>query len=1101
MECGLADLELAPDYQPGSQLEPPPGLLALWLAAWAEAAEPLLFVARSERRADALANAVASLAPTVEVVRFPAWDCLPYDRAQPSRAMMGRRMAAVQRLAQPRTRRIVVATPAALAQRVPPADAVVEACWPLRRGEAARRDDLLGFLKRTGYAIDERVDEPGEAALRGGVIDVFPPSADRPLRIELEYERIAALRSYDPLSQRTVDEIDAVTLGPASELPGTDEAEPDAHTLAEHYRALATLFDQLPGARAVVDHDAEARFAGWAEQIDEAYAARRDLRQSEAAMGSARRLIDPARLYLGREEWREALAAYPLLQLEPSPPSEPADRARASLLTPARQRLAAGETVVIALAGQGGQRQRLAGRLGIEAKSLASWREIGDLTPGTLALLDASLPGSFSLPGLTVLGGMNFAGSSGSAKAPGASALVGNDFLRPHDRVVHADHGIAELVGLEMVETAAGIADHAVLRFGDARSLLVPADELDRVWRYGSSEADTGLDRLDGEAWRAKRDEVAAEVALTARALAQRVKERAQLAGPTLNAPRGLDRVAARFPFELSEDQRAAIDATLADLARGAPPMDRLLCGDVGFGKTEVAIRAAAVAAQNGRQVAILAPTTLLVRQHLESLRRRFAGLSVRVEQLSRLDNAKTTREVKSGLADGSVRIVVGTHALAAPGIRFADLALVVIDEEQRFGIAQKLALARLRSGVHVLSMTATPIPRTLQSALAGLQELSVLATPPQRRLPVHTFVLPFEPAVTREALLRERRRGGRSFVVVPRIADLEPMRARLAGIVRELDVTLAHGRMRTADLDRVMLEFAGGAHDVLLTTAIVEAGLDIPGADTMIVWRPDRFGLAQLHQLRGRVGRGRARGACYLLHEGNSAPTPSARRRLETLATFESLGAGFAISARDLDRRGAGSLLGEEQAGHVQRIGIGLYQHLLARALRREHGEPVAEEWSPALALGVPASIPADYVPEPELRLELHGRLSRTETDEALAELAEEIEDRFGEPPAPLRHLLALARLRLRCRDLGVARLDVGPKAAAATLRVDLCDAGTPDGLRSSDQRLILDGDLACEEERLAAAAELLTLIEAGLQPKKPRKAAITSSGRSSGR
>jgi transcription-repair coupling factor (superfamily II helicase) len=1093
----LADLELTPAYRAGRHPEPPLGLLSIWLAHWAEAAEALLFVARGERRADLLADAVTSLAPPLEVIRFPPWDCLPYDRAQPSRSAMGRRMACLQRLAQPGGSRLVVTTARAIGQRVPPPDRIADARLELRQGERLDREALAEFLGCTGYRLDERVDEPGEAALRGGVVDLFPPDFAYPVRIEIEDERIAALRGYDPLSQRSTTEIDMVTLRPASEIlaEAGSTPEPDVHTLPEHYPALATLFDLLPGARAVIDRDVEARFAVLSRQVEEAYEARRVLRRSEAVMGEARRLVEPARLYLDRDEWNAAVAALAPAQLEPATvPGAPG----CSLLNLARRALAGGDRVVLAAPAGDRWGRRLAARLGVTAAALGSWREIEGLTPGALALLDAQLPG-FVLPGLTVLFGQGSAGGIKQRKAEAEAVLGAGTLLQPGDRVVHAEHGIAELIGIETVATKAVAADHASLRFADDRRLLVPVDELDRVWRYGSGEAGGALDRLDGEAWRSRRDAVAAEIEQAAMELARRVAMRARTAGPALSMPRGYERIADRFPFELSDDQATAIEATLGDLARGAPPMDRLLCGDVGFGKTEVAIRAAAIAALNGRQVAILAPTTLLVAQHLQTFRRRFAGLGVRVEQLSRQGTAKEAREVRAGLADGSIAIVVGTHALSAPELTFADLALVIVDEEQRFGTAQKEALARLRDGVHVLHMTATPIPRTLQSALAGLLELSVLATPPQRRVPVRTFVLPFEPAVVREALLRERLRGGRSFVVVPRIADLAPMRERLAGMAGDLDLTVAYGRMRAADLDRVMLAFADGDHDVLLTTAIVEAGLDIPGADTMIIWRPERFGLAQLHQLRGRVGRGRQRGACYLLHEPDAVPTAAATRRLESLATFESLGAGFAISARDLDLRGAGSLVGDEQAGHVQRIGTGLYRHLLERALQRARGEEIPDEWTPELVLGVTALVPADYVPEPELRLELYARLAHATGPEALGDLAEEITDRFGEPPPATRELLRRAALRLRCRSLRIERLEVGPKAAAATLRPGSELAEVPPGLRHSERRLILDREGDAEDQDLAE--RLLDLIQAASQPKKASNSAVVSAGSSSGR
>jgi transcription-repair coupling factor (superfamily II helicase) len=508
--------------------------------------------------------------------------------------------------------------------------------------------------------------------------------------------------------------------------------------------------------------------------------------------------------------------------------------------------------------------------------------------------------------------------------------------------------------------------------------------------------------------------------------------------------------------------------------------MDRLVCGDVGFGKTEVALRAAAAAALAGRQVAVVAPTTVLARQHLRTFQRRFAGLGVEVAHLSRLVGPAEARAVKKGLADGTVRVVVGTHALAGKGIAFRDLGLLVIDEEQRFGVAHKKKLRDLAAGGHVLTLTATPIPRTLQAALVGLQELSIIATPPARRQPIRTFLTAFDPASLREALLRERRRGGQSFVVCSRVEDIGPMRERLAGIAPELDVRVAHGQMPPAEADDAMVRFADGEGDVLLATNIIESGLDIPRANTMLVWRADRFGLAQLHQLRGRVGRGRARGIAYLLTEPGEALAPATEKRLRTLEALDRLGAGFAVSAGDLDLRGAGELLGEEQAGHVKLIGPDLYRHLLQRALR---GEGPEDEWSPELNLGLAGLIPEDYVDEPEMRINLYARLARFDGDETLDDLAAEIEDRFGPMPQPVRNLLDLASLKQLCLRLGIARVDAGPQAIALTFRPGAVDrlplqpimADSGGELRWSGERLILARAEEGAEERRRHIVALL--------------------------
>jgi transcription-repair coupling factor (superfamily II helicase) len=544
-------------------------------------------------------------------------------------------------------------------------------------------------------------------------------------------------------------------------------------------------------------------------------------------------------------------------------------------------------------------------------------------------------------------------------------------------------------------------------------------------------------------------------------------------------APGAYDEFAAGFPYEETEDQQASIDASLSDLASGRP-MDRLICGDVGFGKTEVALRAAAAAALAGTQVAVAAPTTVLARQHAKTFAERFAGLGIETAQLSRLATPEEAKRAKAGIADGSVRIAIGTHALAGKGVRFKELGLLVIDEEQRFGTAAKAKLRALGKDVHVLTMTATPIPRTLQLALVGLQELSVIATPPVRRQPVRTFVIPFDPATVREALRRERRRGGQSFVVTSRIEDIEPLAERLRELVPELDLVVAHGKLPAAELDRVMVDFAAGLGDVLLSTNIIETGLDVPAANTMIVWRPDRFGLAQLHQLRGRVGRGRVRAACYLMLDPAVEIAKATAARLRNLETLDRLGAGFAISARDLDMRGAGDLLGPDQAGHVKLIGLELYQDLLARALSVARGETPPDDWRPELQLGLAGFIPEDYVPEDELRISLYRQIAASDTRAALEGLGAEIEDRFGQPPEPVRQLLALAWLRRRARTLGILRLDAGPQAAAVTFR-----GGFPErlddarGAERRGDRLIMRRENATPEERLETVEALLDAVE----------------------
>jgi transcription-repair coupling factor (superfamily II helicase) len=580
--------------------------------------------------------------------------------------------------------------------------------------------------------------------------------------------------------------------------------------------------------------------------------------------------------------------------------------------------------------------------------------------------------------------------------------------------------------------------DAVALEFAKEEKLLEPIEELDRIWPYGANPS-VSLDRLGSESWPKRRADIEAEIATTARRFVDMARQRATRQAPRLIPPRqAYEAFVARFPFAESPDQLKAIAETLDDLASGHP-MDRLVCGDVGFGKTEVALRAAAAAALSGKQVAIVAPTTVLASQHLQTFQRRFAGFGIDVALLSRAATPYEARSIRIGLKEGRIGIVIATHTLLGNGVAFKDLGLLVIDEEQRFGAAQKARLRELAKNSHVLTLTATPIPRTLQAAIVGLQELSLLATPPVERRPVRTLVTPMSEAILRDALMRERRRGGQSFVVCPRIQDIGPMEACLKAWVPALERLVVHGKMPSAAIDEAMLQFAGGAGDVLLTTNIVESGLDLPTANTMLIWRADRFGLAQLHQLRGRVGRSRIRGIVYLLTDPKTRLARTTAKRLEAIEQNARLGAGFDISSQDLDLRGAGTLLGEEQAGHIKVIGAALYRHLFDRAVETARGTPVQETWSPELNIGMSGRIPQSYVPEAVLRIDLYARLARLSAAREIEALRDEVEDRFGPPPSAVDHLFARALLKQWCREAEILRIDAGPQAMAFTFRPGL--------------------------------------------------------------
>ncbi|MBV8651820.1 MAG: transcription-repair coupling factor, partial [Alphaproteobacteria bacterium] len=614
--------------------------------------------------------------------------------------------------------------------------------------------------------------------------------------------------------------------------------------------------------------------------------------------------------------------------------------------------------------------------------------------------------------------------------------------LTPGDLVVHAEHGIGRYDGLVTLEVSGAPHDCLRVIYAGDDKLFVPVENIEILSRFGSEQADIQLDRLGGVAWQSRKARVKQRIREIAQELIQVASARQLRRGEPLPAPEGLyEEFAARFPYPETEDQLRAIEETLTDLASGKP-MDRLICGDVGFGKTEVALRAAFVAALSGTQVAVVVPTTLLCRQHHRTFVQRFAGLPVRIAQLSRLVTAKEASDIKRNLADGRIDIVVGTHAILGKGVKFSRLGLLIVDEEQHFGVKQKEKLKQLKSNVHVLTLTATPIPRTLQLALSGVREMSIIATPPVDRLAVRTFVMPYDGVVAREAITREHHRGGQSFYVVPRISDIETVRDQLTRIVPEIKVGVAHGRMAASELENVMSAFDEGAFDLLLATNIIESGLDMPSANTMLIHRSDMFGLAQLYQLRGRIGRGKVRAYAYLTLPAGKALSETAQRRLEVMQTLDTLGAGFTLASHDLDIRGAGNLLGEEQSGHVREVGIELYQHMLeeavanARSGATELGKATEEEWTPQITIGTPVLIPEAYVADLGIRLGLYRRISTLLDRQEIDAFAAELVDRFGPLPPEVDNLLEIIAIKRLCRDAGVEKVEAGPKGAVFTFR-----------------------------------------------------------------
>ena len=1020
----------------------------------------VLGIARDEVAAHTLAGMVAAMCPDRVVLFCPGSDALPGDAAPASPGNIGQRVASLhrlQRLLATRQRpRVALLTTGEAAARAYPQPGAYDAEPPtVAVGDPVDLEALHAALLDIGYIDDERVDEPGEVGLRGQVLDVFPADATLPLRIEVADGHIVAIRHYDAADQRSTDEIARRELGRVTEpAPGDTPA---------------TLLDQFPGACVAIDPAADERRRRFLKLVADA-----------TRRGSKRVHKD----VIADAAWRKALDARESVALVSAgdPPPRFVEgktplRACARIVTAA---LDDGDRVVLLGGTRDLQflRRRLANAVKREMRDVGSWAEVTAAPPGALLCLPMLADRGFRLGGVLAIAAADLIGSraerGGTAVASAVTAFDAGVELRIGDVVIHEEHGLAMVAGLQPLPADEGDGGDAItLTYADDAVRLVPVSEADRIWRYGADEDAVKLDKLDGSSWHKRRREIDAAIADTARALTAMAADRAGRTAPVLDPPAAdYERFAAGFPFSETADQLTAIEAVRSDLASGRP-MDRLVVGDVGFGKTEVALRAAAVAALSGRQVVVAAPTTVLARQHYESFSARFADTDVTVASLSRLSTPAERKAVRAGLADGTIQIVVGTGAVAGKGVAYKDLALVVVDEEQRFGAADKGKLQALADG-HVLTLSATPIPRTLQAAMVGLRQLSIIATPPARRQPIRTAVSTFEETTLRAALLRERSRGGQSFVVVPRIADMAPLADLLARLVPELELLSAHGKMAAADIDEAMVRFGGGEGDVLLATNIIEAGLDVPRANTMAIMHADRFGLAQLHQLRGRVGRGSRRGQVLLFTDADDAIAPRTLKRLRTLEAFDRLGAGFAISARDLDLRGAGDLMGDTQAGHMRLIGVELYQQLLEGALREARGETV-ERWTPVLHLGIDGRLPAAWIPDEDTRITLYARLARIVAAGDLDAFEAELADRFGEAPDEARRLLAIARLRLQMRLAEIARIDAGPAAIAFTPRGDAAALAGQLGLPEKNGRVLLAERIGDAAARLARVSDVM--------------------------
>ena len=1131
----------------------PEGCTALEIARLAFDAGVVLHIARDDAAMARMAGALRFFAPELDVLSFPAWDCLPYDRVSPNNEVVARRLDILTRIAtgEITAPQIILSTVSACLQRVPPRHAFATSSIGAAIGDQVSQETLIAFFENNGYVRAGTVREAGEYALRGGIVDVFPPNAASPLRLDFFGDDLEGVRTFDAMTQRTEDRLNGFRFGPVSEVfldkesvarfrsryrnlfgvTSSDDPLYESisagrryigmeHWLPLFHDGLETLFDYLPDAILSFDQDVDIVVGERIEMIADYHDARQSMlnvpggRSSEDT-ATVYKPVPPDALFISADEWAEllghrAVTAFTAFDAQGSGGEGVYDAgARRSIdFTEARktgggdfldavaERLNGETTRRIVVTGHSvGSRDRLGALLSQHGVPVSGptedWRSVLLQVPGTVSLAALDLDRGFMLDDVVVYTEQDILGERLSRPARrrrrGEEFLTEASGLSEGDFVVHVDHGVGRFDGLETVQV--GGAPHDCLRVlyhGDDK-LFVPVENIEVLARYGSEDAVVQLDRLGGQAWQAKRARVKELIREIANELLAVAAKRVLAKGaPIAIDDNSFQEFAARFPYDETDDQLHAIADVLSDIASGRP-MDRLVCGDVGFGKTEIALRAAFAAAMEGFQVAIVVPTTLLARQHHENFVERFKGLPVRVGQLSRFVAGKEADQVRAELADGTMDIVIGTHALLSDAVRFQRLGLIVIDEEQHFGVTQKEKLKKLRANVHVLTLTATPIPRTLQMALSGVREMSIIATPPVDRLAVRSFVLPYDPVVIREAVMRERHRGGQTFYVCPRIADIRNVERRLKEMAPELRVAVAHGQMAPGDLEEVMVQFSDGSFDVLLCTHIIESGLDLPKVNTMIIHRADMFGLSQLYQLRGRVGRSKIRAYCYFTVPPGRRLTQTASRRLEVMQTLDTLGAGFSLASHDLDIRGAGNLLGDEQSGHVREVGVELYQRMLEEAIvaARDDGGTTEDSWSPQITIGTSVLIPDNYVEDLTVRLGLYRRLSNLADASEIDAFAAELVDRFGTLPEEVENLLEVIAIKQLCRRASVEKLDAGPKGAVLSFRNNTF--ANPEGLIGyiqthqatvklrPDQRVVCVYDWRLASERIAGVRRMM--------------------------
>lgn len=1077
-------------------------ILADYCRALSAAGKPgLLHITRDAGKREELETLLMFFAPDITVLSLPAWDCLPYDRVGPGQTVMSQRMSTLASLAKLKENNapyILITSINAVLQKLPARDVIKKQSFSARVGDSVDMDSLLLFLSENGFIRSSLVMEQGDFAIRGSIVDLYPPGEAQPFRLDFFGEILETIRVFEPENQRSQDRRDEINLYQASEIrldddtvtrfrqgyvkqfgPATSRdqlyesiSDKRRHQGMEHWlplfhKTLESIFEHCGNMKVTMDHLAQNAADVRFEQIDDYFEARSQaLEMAKKNESVALHPLPPEYLYLSQNDWadiKNRLSPIIITPFESDTSSQKnkninfgaragrnftADRNKENVnifnfLSDYINMLLKDNKKVLITSWSAGACERLSSMLADhDMKHLTqvdSWDSFSKLPVGQAGIGILPLETGFEANNLVVITEQDVFGDrlvKRKASKKAANFITEASTLSKGDLVVHVDHGVARFEGLETITVSSSPHDCLKLVYHGDDRLYLPVENIDLLSRYGPDDVGAQLDRLGTANWQTRKARLKNKLRDIADELIKIAAARELREGRIFEVDNKLyETFCARFPYNETDDQLESIESVIDDFASGRP-MDRLVCGDVGFGKTEVALRAAFIVAMSGAQTAIIAPTTLLARQHARTFKERFEGLPIEIREMSRLVGQKEIAAVRQELKDGKIDIVIGTHALLSKEVELQNPGLVIIDEEQRFGVKHKEQLKKLKSEIHVLTLSATPIPRTLQLALTGVRDLSLIATPPVDRLAVRTYVTPFDPVIVREALLREKYRAGQSFFICPHITNLDEITEFLTENVPEVNFITAHGQMAGKELESRMTAFYDGQYDVLVSTSIIESGLDIPTANTMIIHSAHLFGLAQLYQMRGRVGRSKLRAYAYITYDDQKPLTGPAEKRLKVLQSLDSLGAGFTLASHDLDLRGAGNLLGEEQSGHIKEVGYELYQSMLEEAVALQKGVSHEESWSPQINIDTPVLLPETYIEDFELRMAMYRRLSNLLEPEQVDGFAIELIDRFGSLPDETENLLQVVIVKTLCRKAGIEKIDVGNKGIIMTFR-----------------------------------------------------------------